>query len=600
MNKKFKLCFLYLSCIACYTQSPYALAANNSDLALKGQVGVKQKNINDLQVNNDGSIVLGGNKNNVQQKEVILSGSNTEPKKPDNNSVISSESNKKIELPFNDKENVDQDSKTNVNGEIPTDFSGGIGKPFYGTTGVLTFGGSNYQKKEKSKNQTNNNDKSASSIPLPSLPPEIKLDKIPIKLNDMPIPKGLPPLPTENGNVMLPISLPTSKAVSLPPLPDFFVPNLGVSFGTTDQGGINNNGVPVDPNGKPINYNGINSIFQSEKNKALSDDFIKSMKNAADKFLSIGLPMRVVVVDTEDFELRRFIATNILRANSNNFESIDTGLTAILSLNTKMNNNIVPVCYVVLKNDQQKDLMDKYIYPLSKISDMDSIAAYLVAHEVTHCMDNLERYKVLPKSTTWFPDTAKSIGLSADAVRRLYPYGMTYNQYSRTVMHLYEDLAQRQYQQRIADIFGLYLTLFSGYDPKIADGVIKLRQGLESSSSYNTYDAIKNIKMDYSNTTKSNIKTLWDSARQLQENKDVDPSLRFGAPETVYSALLNKKSQQSESSITEEFKEDKIKNNKKQTDPKKPVSFDSVQKFGGDNFGGKYFGTSGDKTDYTP
>ena len=51
MNKKFKLCFLYLSSIACYPQSPYALAANNSDLALKGQVGVKQKNINDKKLN---------------------------------------------------------------------------------------------------------------------------------------------------------------------------------------------------------------------------------------------------------------------------------------------------------------------------------------------------------------------------------------------------------------------------------------------------------------------------------------------------------------------------------------------------------------------
>lgn len=587
MNKNFKLCFLYLSCLACYTQSAYALPAHdNDDLALKGQVGVKQNNISNLQVNSDGSIILGGNKNSSPSKEIIISGG----EQPTTNQKVNS-----APVPSQDTEKENKPKPTD--GEIPTDFSGGIGKPYFGTTGVLTFGGSNYNKKAKEKDSVNSDTQSSQSLSMPNPPQNIKLDKIPIKLNDMPIPKGLPPLPSENGNVMLPISLPTSKAVSLPPLPDFFVPNLGVSLGTTDQGGINNNGVPVDPNGKPINYNGMNSIFQGEKNKALSDDFIKSMRNAADKFLNIGLPMRVVIVDTEEFELRRFVATNILRANSNNFESIDTGMTAILSLNTKMNDNIIPVCYVVLKNDQQKDLMDKYIYPLSKISNMDSIAAYLVAHEVTHCMDNLERYKVLPKSTTWFPDTAKNVGLSPDAVRRLYPYGMTYNQYSRTVMHLYKDLAQRQYQQRIADIFGLYLTLFSGYDPKIVDGVIKLRQGLDSSSSYNTYDAIKNIKSDYSYIGKSNVKTLWDSARQLQVDKGVDPSLRFGALDTVYSADLNKKSDLSESSITEEFKEDK--NKKPTVDPKKPVSFDSVQKFGGDNFGGKYFGTSGNNTDYS-
>jgi len=351
--------------------------------------------------------LLGGNKNSSPSKEIIISGG----EQPTTNQKVNS-----APVPSQDTEKENKPKPTD--GEIPTDFSGGIGKPYFGTTGVLTFGGSNYNKKAKEKDSVNSDTQSSQSLPMPNPPQNIKLDKIPIKLNDMPIPKGLPPLPSENGNVMLPISLPTSKAVSLPPLPDFFVPNLGVSLGTTDQGGINNNGVPVDPNGKPINYNGMNSIFQGEKNKALSDDFIKSMRNAADKFLNIGLPMRVVIVDTEEFELRRFVATNILRANSNNFESIDTGMTAILSLNTKMNDNIIPVCYVVLKNDQQKDLMDKYIYPLSKISNMDSIAAYLVAHEVTHCMDNLERYKVLPKSTTWFPDTAKNVGLSPDAVRR--------------------------------------------------------------------------------------------------------------------------------------------------------------------------------------
>lgn len=581
-HKKFKLCLLYLSIFSFYHLPNKAFAEDSVDLNLKGQVGNKQNNVQNMTVNSDGSIVLKANKNSKPEQKNDKSEQAIELSGSSGNVKNSQPNNKYSEVEKKLKDDTSEKSELNSN------FSGGIGKAFYSETGVLVFNGSNYKKADNSnKNETKNN---SESVPLPPTPQNIALEKAPADVRDSPIPKSLPPLPSDNGNVMLPISLPTSKAVSLPPLPASFIPNLGVSLGTTDQAGINNQGVPVDPDGKPINYNGMNSIFQGEKNTALSDDFIQYMRNAANKFLDIGIPMRIEIVDTENFELRRFIATNILRSTSNNFESIDTGLTAILSLNTRMNNNnIIPVCYVVLKNDQQKQLMDKYIYPLSKFTDQQTIAAYLVAHEVSDCMDNLERYKTLPKESTWFPETAKEVGLSSDAVRRLYPYGMTYNQYSRTVMHLYDDLAQRQYQQRIGDIFGLYLTLFSGYDQKITNGIIKLRSGLEPSSAYNTYDAIKDININYKNANKEDVKSLWYSARDLQIEKSVDNSLKFGAPDYIYKASLNNKSENSESSITEEFKPSDHKDDNKDKDSKKkPIKFDSVPSFGGNKFGGNY------------
>lgn len=583
MKTNFKYHTLYLSLFLSFSFLPnsFAVSSDPSD-NLKATFGNKNNNANGVKVNPDGTIILGGKSESKKSEEtIILSGGKSVPeiKSGDN-------SDKKT-----DKNTVAED---NNQAENTSEFQGGIGQPFYADTGVLIFNGSNAQEKEKKEKSSGGKNNSVPTDFYSSVP-DIKLDKIPVSVNNMPIPTNLPPLPSENGNVMLPISLPTSAAVSLPPLPDFFVPNLGVSMGTTDQEGINNFGIPVNPDGKPINYQGKNSIFIQEKNLALSDQFVEHMRNAGNKFLSIGIPMKIVIVNTDDYEMRRFVANNILRSNKNNFESVDTGLTSILSLNTKSNNSEVPVCYIVLKNEQQKDLMSKYVQPLSKITDEKTVAAYLVAHQVSHCMDNLERFKQLPKAASWFPEDAKKIGLSSAAVRRLYPYGMTYNQYSRTTMHLYDDIGQRQYQERIGDIFGLYLTLFAGYDDKIIDGMIKLRTGIKNDSSHNTYEAIKNIKADFLSADKKNVKTLWHSARQVQNFKDIDPSLRYGAPESVYKASLNKNSDLSESSITEEFDPDKKPVNK-EVKSDQPVNFNTVPHFGSSDNKKNYFGTSQNKT----
>ena len=36
-------------------------------------------------------------------------------------------------------------------------------------------------------------------------------------------------------------------------------------------------------------------------------------------------------------------------------------------------------------------------------------------------------------------------------------------------LHFYQDIGQRQYQERIADIFGIFITLYRGYSDKIID-----------------------------------------------------------------------------------------------------------------------------------
>lgn len=416
-------------------------------------------------------------------------------------------------------------------------------------------------------------------------------------IQELPLPKDLPPLPgTKNGNVMLPISLPTSQAVDLPPLPSEFIPNLGIQIGTTDQGGINNNGIPVNPNGEPINYTGLSNDVNSTDNSGVDKDWTDVMQSEANAFMDMGLPLRIIIVNSENNLLRKFVAQNILRTTKESFEGVDIGLTSVLSTQSTGDNVNAPTCYIMFKSDDLTTFKNQFLDPLSRIAGKKATASYLIGHQVAHCMDNLERYKVIPKQNVWFANDIAHYGIAAPVMRRIYPYGMTYNQYSHTTMHFYQDIGQRQYQERIADIFGLYLALYRGYDSKIVTAVQALRKGLPVNSSHNTGPAIADIYARYSSIVKNNVQDLWRGARDLQYQKGIDNSLGDGVPASiVYDTSSENK--QANKNIEKDINKSLSVSNKKtkegKTTIKEKVNFDSYSGFGDAEKGmGKPFGTS--------
>lgn len=418
-------------------------------------------------------------------------------------------------------------------------------------------------------------------------------------IQDMPLPKDLPPLPgTKNGNVMLPISLPTSEAAALPPLPADFIPNLGIQIGTTDQGGINNNGIPVNPNGDPINYTGLSSDVGSPDISGVDKEWTDIMQSEANAFMNMGLPLRIVVVNSENTLLRKFVAQNILRTTKETFDGVDIGLSAVLSTQSTGDNINAPTCYIMFKKDDLSTFKSQFLDPLSAIAGKKATASYLIGHQVAHCMDNLERYKVIPKRNVWFSNDIAHYGIAAPVMRRVYPYGMTYNQYSHTTMHFYQDIGQRQYQERIADIFGLYLTLYRGYDTKIITAVQALRKGLPVNSSHNTGSAISDIYARYSALIKGNVQDLWKGARTLQYEKGIDNSLGDGVSSSIVYDTSSENRQANtnlENAVEKETKEDsKNKSNtKKKMIINDKVSFDNYSGFGHSSKGmGTPFGTS--------
>lgn len=417
-------------------------------------------------------------------------------------------------------------------------------------------------------------------------------------IQDMPLPKDLPPLPgTKNGNVMLPISLPTSEAVALPPLPADFIPNLGIQIGTTDQAGINNNGIPVNPDGEPINYKGLSSDVSSPDVSGVDKDWTDVMQAEANAFMNMGLPLRIVVVNSENNLLRKFVAQNILRTTKESFEGVDIGLSAILSTQSTGDNINAPTCYIMFKKDDLASFKSQFLDPLSRIAGKKATASYLIGHQVAHCMDNLERYKVIPKRNVWFANDIAHYGIAAPVMRRIYPYGMTYNQYSHTTMHFYQDVGQRQYQERIGDIFGLYLALYRGYDTKIITAVQALRNGLPVNSSHNTGAALVDINARYSSLIKNNVQDIWKGARALQYEKGIDNSLGDGVPASiVYDTSSENKQANSniEKVVDNNKKNDKIKRTKDGKEIiKDKVNFDNYSGFGDASKGmGNPFGTS--------
>lgn len=470
-------------------------------------------------------------------------------------------------------------------------YQGGVGQAQgSGSAGVLFFKGGD----QNAGRYTVENDNTNNSVPtlesfkqkeqaqmqsgqiapqkLPVLPPADISKQIDVK--SMPMPSNLPPLPGSSGvaGIALPVSLPTSKAAALPPLPMDFIPNLNIQVGM--PGELSNpNGIPVNANGEPINYSGISNEAPTVDATGVDNDWTQVMQDEADQMTLLGVPMKVVVVNTQNALLRKFVAQNILKTDKETFDGIDEGLSSVLSLQTKVNSSYIPTCYIMFRKESLGSLKSNVLDPYSAAIGKKATAAYLVGHQISHCMDNLERFKVLPKQNVWFANDAAKVGLAAPVMRRLYPYGMNYNQYSHTTMHFYQDIGQRQYQERMADIFGIFLTLYRGYPDKIIDLVMQSHSNASAVSPHDTNPALVSLSSKYAAIPKTSIQALWKGARNIQYIAGINKALGDGASESV---VIDKNVGKSEKVYDEVNPADKTDNKKGK--PEK-VSFDNTTRF---------------------
>lgn len=545
-------------------------------------------------LNNDGAFVVEGGNSGAEKLKQLNSGASGKV------GGVQATIGEATTTPVNNGDVNASVGQTQPAQEAPSkyEYQGGVGKAERtGSAGVLFFQGGDKNAGRYTVNNDNNNtstptlksfeEKERTQIPasLPVLPPEIKT---PVSVKNMPLPSSLPPLPgnSASNGIALPIALPTSEASALPPLPMDFIPNLNIQVGM--PGDLSNkNGVPVNSNGEPINYSGLSNEAPTEDYSGVDDGWTAVMQDEADAMTLAGIPMKIVVVNTQNTLMRKFIAQNILKTDKETFDGTDEGLSSVLSLQTKVNSSYIPTCYIMFRKESLTALKNNVLNPYSNAIGKKATASFLVGHQIAHCMDNLERYKVLPKQSVWFANDATKVGIAAPTMRRLYPYGMNYNQFSHTTMHFYQDIGQRQYQERIADIFGVFMTLYRGYSDKIIDLVMQSHSDVSPTSAHDTNPALNGIKAKYSAIPKTSVQALWKGARDIQVMVGINNALGDGAPDSVV-----KDNSMSSGKIYDNIKAEKAKNKKEDKKPKK-INFDNTGKFEDNkNTPSKLFGSS--------
>lgn len=340
------------------------------------------------------------------------------------------------------------------------------------------------------------------SMPLPSLP---------VIANGMPTPNAealpLPPLPGMGLNDKLP-PLPNMTGV-IGILPSSISTNLG------------------DPNGPPVNYQGrsISVPDSSSPDDKLENKWANLMQEQANILMDSGIPLKIAIIETNNLLLRRFVVQGMLKNDESRLSKTDMGMYPVMS-QSFINGKITPTCYILFDRKNLSAFNKQILTPFSKKIGDKGTAAYLTGHQVAHCLDQFERSKVIPTKRYWFPNDLAKYGVNPSSIRRIFSSnGVTPEDYFKQQTALFDDLGQRQYEERVADSFGVLWTLSKGYSTNIVDEIIRLRKNQNSESPHDTKVAVLKAVGDYKLSKTTNLSQLWKMSRSVQISVGVNNSL---------------------------------------------------------------------------
>lgn len=236
--------------------------------------------------------------------------------------------------------------------------------------------------------------------------------------------------------------------------------------------------------------------------------------------------MAIALFKTDDPMFKAYAAGGLLKVDEETMERLTGGLASTFARNGKINNATTPVCYVLYQPSHGMSVYHEFIAPISKADSPEAAARFLVAHEVAHCLDNYERELTMAGQLGWGAEKAGEIGLAAPAFARLFGKTMATSSYSGARAKLFGDRAQRQYEERLADLFAVGWLRKMGTDPKAIDAILATRERLPNYAPHNTAVAIpagRELPVD------GDLANLWQAARAAQRRIGVDPSLDVGS-----------------------------------------------------------------------
>lgn len=296
---------------------------------------------------------------------------------------------------------------------------------------------------------------------------------------------------------------------------------------------------------------------------------------------AVGSKMQVVVMSTDDPTTRNFIARGILHTDEDSFQHQENGLAALLVGGGKINGVTQTVCYVVFNKERAGHIWRNFIVPLSQGDNLNPGISFLMGHEVGHCLDHQERTARLSKTLTLAE--AGTVGIQTDAwIRSGGATTITNAAYAETAKTLFKDGGQRQYQERVADAFGVLWGWHRGLDVKSVDVVRENRANLDSWSTHSTNAALNGIEEFY-DVAPLSINELWMLARGIQVRTGVDKRLMAGGDKAIINTVA--KTNNNTVALTE---------TPQQPQPKQPlvkdamgrVIFENTRKFGSGINGG--------------
>lgn len=286
--------------------------------------------------------------------------------------------------------------------------------------------------------------------------------------------------------------------------------------------------------------------------------------------------MRVVVLATTDPIVASFIARGVLKTDQETLAHQQNGLAAVLAEGGQVNGQKTDACYVIFDQRRAAHLWRNFVQPLAHGENLHPAAAFLVGHEVGHCLDHAERSAKLNSGTSTRAQ-ATTFGVQPDAWSRAGGTDKVDRaSYGPIAKALFKDGAQRQYQERVADPFGVLWAWHRGADASLLAGVMATRDKAETWSSHATAPSLAGIEQFREQATTANMGDLWTIARALQVRTGVDARLQTGGDKAVATQTSTSKPQtQTQPQVATQTPQPV-----RQVDRLGPVRFDSMRRFG--------------------
>ena len=305
---------------------------------------------------------------------------------------------------------------------------------------------------------------------------------------------------------------PSAPPTSLPPIPkDMPLPSVRLPP-------LPRQGVVEPPKQEPAvaQVAAEEEPYQAQVLESMLDTEIQRLNQA------LSPNMQAVLLRTDNPQYKQYVSNGLLKMSAQEFAKHDHGLAGTVAATGRMNGTQTPVCYVLFDADRGEQLWDNFIIPIKKVSHPQSGAAWLMGHEVGHCLDQLERAQKINKRMSWTAEQALSLGILPQAVQNTYGKSFSKDAFLLDPYTLFMQPSQQQFGERVADAFATMWMMKLGGDMKAVQLLQQQRRGLHPARPHFTdpvFDVIKSNKDRI--VSLGRVDAIWETARDIQRQVGV-------------------------------------------------------------------------------